>query len=187
MKKLLYLFLLFSVAACDDASQLDKLKSKEQIPLGPEVEIENYVNNNPKWSINDAVKEESSKTLMERFKVLFSKGEFTLSMPFKFDGIEQYAENGKTGYVASFEFDHTKMQGNRLASRMHMQIIGLVNGSMKDTLVQGKDYFINGKFIMYRSGFAILGSGPTVKYISELYLPTARMKIESISPVNDSL
>ena len=179
MKRLLYLILCMSLFSCnpighhsDDSRDAPIVK-----PIAAEGIINSYIATHPKWNINDAVKAESYKEMESEMKQSMLNGAFLDNMPFLFDQVAEYEEGGKRHYLASFQFNNKKFKAGSFIAPMSMQVLGIIDDKMKDTLAQDQYYFLKGKFLLFRTGLTILQFDANT--ISEVFLPSARMKITS--------
>lgn len=133
--------------------------------------ISQFLKQHPSYKTNDVTESRVMKSL-DSFYI--QNINLLQQIPLIFNAIEPYKKNnGEIGYLVSFKSDWTKVPYNSdIGREVSLMVIGMVDNSVADTLIQNKYYFIKGKFIKK------LNNGVLTQ--RNLFLPNIRVKIDSL-------
>ena len=93
-------------------------------------------------------------------------------------------KKGEKSYLALFNFDKDKFEGNRLAKTFILSVYGVVDETMIAKLKQGNSYFIKGKVLKFKTDkFTVIKNSVTDNIIDFVLLPNVRMKITNATLV----
>lgn len=146
--------------------------------------IMEYINENPNWKQNDIIQQKSCDSLAQKIVPLIADNLYE-DLPFVFEKIQEYEENGVKGYLALFNFDGDKFEDDRVANGFLLSIFGIVDESMLKELKNGESYFIRGKLLEIKSKFYMMTPSALeeAKMVGDILLPNVRMKIEKVTAI----
>lgn len=158
---------------------------KEEIKyLKVEKMIMDFIKENPNWKQNDIIQQKSCDSLAQKIVPLIADSLYE-DLPFVFEEIQEYEENGVKGYLALFNFDKDRFEDDRIANGFLLSVFGIVDESMVKELKNGESYFLKGKLLEFKSKFYMMT--PTTleedKIVGDVLLPNVRMKIEKVIPL----
>ncbi len=146
--------------------------------------ILDFINENPNWNQNDIIQQKYCDSLAQKIVPLIADSLYE-DLPFKFEEIQEYFDNGKKGYLALFNFDNDKFSDDRISNGFLLSIFGIVDESMVNELKNGESYFIRGKLLEFKTKFYMMSDNESYekKIVGDILLPNVRMKIEKITPI----
>ncbi len=147
--------------------------------------ILDYLKENPEWKKNEIIQQKACDSLAQQLIPLI-EDDLYWDLPFKFEAVQEYSENGEKGYLALFNFDNDKFEDDRIANGFLLSVYGIIDESMINQLESGKSYYIKGDFLEFKSKFFMMTprSYEEDKIVGDILLPNIRMKIEEIIPIS---